>query len=48
MRENEGEKENKRRGRDSGQCVEEKKKKKRKEKEIKRMVESEMKKGKII
>ena len=49
MRENEGEKESKRGGRDSGQCVEEKKKKKkRKEKEIKRMVESEMKKGKII
>ena len=43
---NEGEKESKRGGRDSGQCVEEKKKKKKKA--IKRMVESEMKKGKII
>ena len=43
---NEGEKESKRGGRDSGQCVEEKKKKK----EIKliRMVESEMEKEKII
>lgn len=43
---NEGEKESKRGGRDSGQCVEEKKKKKKKE--MKRMVESKMKKGKII
>ena len=48
---NEGEKESKKRGRDSGECVEEKKKKKKKKKKLKRMVgmvEREMEKEKII
>ena len=49
MTENEGEKENKRRGVEIvDTCAAEKNKKKKKEKEMKRMAESEMKKGKII
>ena len=48
MRENEGEKKSKRDVEIVDSKWRRKKKKKRKEKEIKRMVESEMKKGKII